>query len=109
MAGLSLAEFLKSPTSLNGPWKVYGSARRSMPTWFPSAAAVDDCITFDAADLTDTHEKLSPISGEVTHIFWVAIQKPNYLRVKHENFLKKEKKSYLLILEGATVLFLYLL
>ncbi|TXG71629.1 hypothetical protein EZV62_000208 [Acer yangbiense] len=74
MAGLSLAEFLKSPTALNGPWKIYGLARRSKPTWFPSAAAVDDYIAFDAAKLTDTHEKLSLISGEVTHVFWVAIQ-----------------------------------
>ncbi|KAL5782184.1 hypothetical protein ACOSP7_007213 [Xanthoceras sorbifolium] len=38
MAGLSLAEALKSPTALNGPWKVYGSARRSKPTWFPSSS-----------------------------------------------------------------------
>ncbi|KAK4857388.1 hypothetical protein QYF36_027449 [Acer negundo] len=74
MAGLSLAEALKSPTALNGPWKVYGSARRSKPTWFPSAAAVDHYITFDAADLADTRQKLSPISSEVTHVFWVAIQ-----------------------------------
>ncbi|KAK0606774.1 hypothetical protein LWI29_004248 [Acer saccharum] len=74
MVGLSLAEALKSPTALNGPWKVYGSARRSKPIWFPSTAAVDGYITFDAADLADTHEKLSPISGEVTHVFWVAIQ-----------------------------------
>ncbi|KAK4854823.1 hypothetical protein QYF36_001679 [Acer negundo] len=54
MAGLSLAEALKNPTALNGPWKVYGSARRSKPTWFPSAAAVDHYITFDVADLADT-------------------------------------------------------
>ncbi|KAL5849345.1 hypothetical protein ACOSQ4_007358 [Xanthoceras sorbifolium] len=62
MAGLSLAEALK----------IYGSARRSKPTWFPSSSvALDHYITFDAAD---TREKLSPISGEVTHVFKVAIQ-----------------------------------
>ncbi|TXG71625.1 hypothetical protein EZV62_000204 [Acer yangbiense] len=74
MVGLSLAEALKSPTALNGPWKVYGSARRSKPTWFPFAVAVDHYITFNAADLYDTRQKLSPISSEVTHVFWVAIQ-----------------------------------
>lgn len=75
MAGLSLAEALKSPDALNGPWKVYGSARRPKPTWFPSSTAnLDHYITFDAADLADTREKLSPIAGEVTNVFWVAIQ-----------------------------------
>ncbi|CAK9172858.1 unnamed protein product [Ilex paraguariensis] len=73
MVGLSLAEALKKPTALGGPWKVYGSARRSLPTWFPPST-IDHYIAFDATDHTDTMEKLTPFSGEVTHVFWVAIQ-----------------------------------
>ncbi|KAK8664873.1 hypothetical protein V6N13_084646 [Hibiscus sabdariffa] len=73
MAGISLAEALKSSKALGGPWKVYGSALRPMPTWFPSSV-LDKYITFDATDVGDTAGKLAPISGEVTHVFWVAIQ-----------------------------------
>lgn len=75
MVGLSLVEALKSPTALNGPWKVYGSARRAKPTWFPSTAVLDDYITFDAIDQAETHEVLSPIASEVTHVFWGAVQR----------------------------------
>ncbi|OMO53567.1 hypothetical protein CCACVL1_28547 [Corchorus capsularis] len=74
MAGLSLAESLKSPKALGAPWKVYGSARRDKPTsWFPSSL-LDGYISFDAADADDTRDKLAPLSDEVTHVFWVAIQ-----------------------------------
>lgn len=73
MAGLSLAEALENPTVLGGPWKVYGSARRPKPSWFPSSS-VDHYITFDATNSSDTAEKLSPLSDEITHAFWVAIQ-----------------------------------
>ncbi|KAL4388331.1 hypothetical protein GQ457_09G001350 [Hibiscus cannabinus] len=73
MAGISLAEALKSPKAFGGPWKVYGSALRPMPTWFPSSV-LDKYIAFDATDVGDTADKLAPISGEVTHVFWVAIQ-----------------------------------
>lgn len=73
MAGLSIAESLNSPTALGGPWKVYGSARRSIPTWFPSSL-LHSYISFDAASLPDTRRKLSPLSAEITHLFWVAIQ-----------------------------------
>ncbi|XP_022718133.1 3-oxo-Delta(4,5)-steroid 5-beta-reductase-like [Durio zibethinus] len=73
MAGLSLAEALKKPTALGGPWKVYGTARRSKPSWFPSSI-VDHFISFDATNLDDTIKNLFPISNEVTHVFWVAIQ-----------------------------------
>ncbi|KAF3456311.1 hypothetical protein FNV43_RR00961 [Rhamnella rubrinervis] len=73
MAGLSLAEALKSPNALGGPWKVYGAARRPMPVWFPPST-VDSFITLDAMNLDDTSQKLSPISNQVTHVFWVAIQ-----------------------------------
>ncbi|KAK1592136.1 hypothetical protein Q3G72_020103 [Acer saccharum] len=70
MAGLSLAEALKSPTTLNGPWKVYGSARHSKPTWFPSAAAVDHYITFDAAEHTDTFLK----SASASRLSYITLQ-----------------------------------
>ncbi|XP_017980028.1 PREDICTED: 3-oxo-Delta(4,5)-steroid 5-beta-reductase [Theobroma cacao] len=73
MAGLSLSEALKKPTALGGPWKVYGTARRSKPSWFPSTF-VDHYLSFDASNLDDTIKNLSPISNEVTHVFWVAIQ-----------------------------------
>ncbi|XWS38965.1 hypothetical protein CRYUN_Cryun18bG0009000 [Craigia yunnanensis] len=73
MAGLSLAVALKSPKALGGPWKVYGSALRPKPTWFPSSL-LDGYISFDATDANDTNNKLAPISNEVSHVFWVAIQ-----------------------------------
>ncbi|XVF28237.1 hypothetical protein REPUB_Repub15cG0012200 [Reevesia pubescens] len=73
MAGLSLAEALKSPQALGGPWKVYGSALRPKPSWFPSSL-LDGYIAFDAIDPDDTNNKLAPISNEITHVFWVAIQ-----------------------------------
>ncbi|KAG4129222.1 hypothetical protein ERO13_D09G065900v2 [Gossypium hirsutum] len=73
MAGLSLAEALKSPNALGGPWKVYGSASRPIPTWFPSSL-LDKYIAFDATDAGNTADTLTPISSEVTHVFWVAIQ-----------------------------------
>ena len=73
MAGLSLAEALKNPAALGGPWKIYGTARRQMPSWFPSSV-VDSFISFDALNSEDTLLKLSPISHQVTHLFWLAIQ-----------------------------------
>uniref|UniRef100_A0A7C8Z707 NAD-dependent epimerase/dehydratase domain-containing protein n=1 Tax=Opuntia streptacantha TaxID=393608 RepID=A0A7C8Z707_OPUST len=73
MAGLAIAEALKSPSAMGGPWKVYGSARRPKPDWFPSPL-VDQYISFDALDLADTEAKLSSISLEITHVFWVALQ-----------------------------------
>ena len=73
MAGLSLAEALKSPSALGSPWQVYGAARRPKPSWFPSSI-VDKYITFDATNSDDTHDKLANIANKVTHVFWVAIQ-----------------------------------
>lgn len=73
MAGLSLAEALKRATAPGGPWKVYGVARRPMPGWFPSST-VDQYISLDALNSEDTRHKLSPISDQVTHVFWVALQ-----------------------------------
>lgn len=72
MVGLSLAESLKNPNAVGGPWKVYGTAR-SQPSWFPSAI-LDQFISFDASNLDDTIKNLTPISDEVTHVFWLAIQ-----------------------------------
>nr|GMD29074.1 iridoid synthase-like [Ipomoea batatas] len=73
MVGVALAEALKEPTALGGPWKVYGAARRPLPSWFP-ASFLDEYMTFDALNLEDTHKSLSKISNEVTHVFWLALQ-----------------------------------
>ncbi|XP_021837225.2 (S)-8-oxocitronellyl enol synthase CYC2-like [Spinacia oleracea] len=73
MAGLSIAQALKSPTAQGGPWLVYGAARRPKPTWFPSST-VDHFITFDAVNFEDTNATLSPLSSEITHVFWAAIK-----------------------------------
>uniref|UniRef100_A0A803NAF5 PRISE-like Rossmann-fold domain-containing protein n=1 Tax=Chenopodium quinoa TaxID=63459 RepID=A0A803NAF5_CHEQI len=72
MAGINIAQALKSPTAQGGPWTVYGAARRAMPTWFPSSA-VDHFITFDAVDFNDTNATLAPLSNHITHVFWAAI------------------------------------
>ncbi|OWM88069.1 iridoid synthase CYC2-like [Punica granatum] len=74
MAGLSLVEALKKPEAPGGPWKVYGVARRARPSWLPACGFLDDYISLDATDSKDTHNKLAPISREVTHVFWVALQ-----------------------------------
>ncbi|KAI5650892.1 hypothetical protein M9H77_36897 [Catharanthus roseus] len=73
MVGVALAEALKKPAVLGGPWKVYGVARRPLPTWFPSSL-LDNFLTFDALNTQETHQKLSPFSSEITHVFWVALQ-----------------------------------
>lgn len=73
MVGVALAEALKQPTALGGPWKVYGAARRCLPSWFPSCF-LDEYLTFDALNSEDTHKILSKISDEVTHVFWLALQ-----------------------------------
>ncbi|CAN1124124.1 3-oxo-Delta(4,5)-steroid 5-beta-reductase [Linum perenne] len=72
MVGLSLAEALNNPSTPGGPWKVYGVARRSLPTWFP-ATLLHQFISVDALDQQDTLLKLSPVASEVTHVFWVAL------------------------------------
>ena len=73
MAGLAIAEALKSSSTLGGQWKIYGAARRSKPAWL-SPSLLDHYISFDALDLADTEAELSAISSQVTHVFWVAIQ-----------------------------------
>nr|WLD25708.1 citral reductase 1a [Pelargonium hybrid cultivar] len=72
MTGLSLAEALKSPTALGGPWKVFGAARRPMPTWFPSTN-VDKYITFNSTNVDDTRRQLSLLRHQISHVFWVAL------------------------------------
>ncbi|KAJ0092475.1 hypothetical protein Patl1_26350 [Pistacia atlantica] len=71
MAGFSLAQALNSHHSHT--WKIHGVARRPLPTWFPPSL-LHNFINFDALNSTDTLAKLSPISHEVTHVFWVAFQ-----------------------------------
>ncbi|KAI4303154.1 hypothetical protein MLD38_038818 [Melastoma candidum] len=73
MAGLAIAEALKKPGALGGPWTVYGTARRPKPSWFPDSV-VDSYLAFDAGVLSETAEALSSILGDVTHVFWVALQ-----------------------------------
>ncbi|KAH9766100.1 3-oxo-Delta(4,5)-steroid 5-beta-reductase [Citrus sinensis] len=70
MADLSFAEAFKSPTALGDPWEVYSSAWRPKQSWFPSST-VDHYITFDATNSGNTTEKLSPLSNEITHVFWL--------------------------------------
>ncbi|KAJ0034946.1 hypothetical protein Pint_25774 [Pistacia integerrima] len=70
MAGLALAESLHNH---HHNWKIHGAARRPPPSWFPSSL-LHSFITFDALSSTDTLTKLSPISREITHVFWVAFQ-----------------------------------
>ncbi|KAF5205978.1 Delta-4,5-steroid 5-beta-reductase [Thalictrum thalictroides] len=72
MVGLSLAEALKKPTALGGPWTVYGVARRKMPPWF-NPSLVDRYIECDVLDFNATQQQLSPISSQVTHIFWLSL------------------------------------
>ncbi|CAN0914568.1 (S)-8-oxocitronellyl enol synthase [Linum grandiflorum] len=72
MVGLSLAEALNDLSTPGGPWKVYGVARRSLPSWFP-ASLLHKFISMDALDRQDTLLKLSPVASEVTHVFWVAL------------------------------------
>lgn len=75
LTGVSLAETLSRPDCLGGPWKVYGPARRPLPTWFPPSV-LHHFITFDALDIEDTRLKLSPVANEITHVFWVPMKKP---------------------------------
>nr|TKS15233.1 3-oxo-Delta(4,5)-steroid 5-beta-reductase-like [Populus alba] len=71
MAGFSLAEALKQPTTPGSPWKVYGVARRPLPSWFPSCLI--DCFPSpDALDHEDAKNKLFPVAHEITHVFWIS-------------------------------------
>ncbi|GJS55767.1 3-oxo-delta(4,5)-steroid 5-beta-reductase-like protein [Tanacetum coccineum] len=72
MVGVALAEALKKPTALGGPWKIYGVARRALPVWFPPSF-LDEFIMLDTLNEENTSKMLSPISSVITHLFWVAI------------------------------------
>ncbi|XP_068660365.1 (S)-8-oxocitronellyl enol synthase CYC2-like [Aristolochia californica] len=73
IVGFALAEALKKPTARGGPWRVYGSARRPTPDWFPPFL-LDGFIQFDTLDRDDTTARLSPVAHQVTHLFWVALK-----------------------------------
>ncbi|XP_076913418.1 (S)-8-oxocitronellyl enol synthase CYC2-like [Bidens hawaiensis] len=73
MAGVALTEALKKPTALGGPWTVYGVSQRPPPEWFPTAL-LDNHIMLDTLNQNQTHQILSPLSSQITHVFWVAIQ-----------------------------------
>ncbi|KAJ6866101.1 hypothetical protein NC652_037595 [Populus alba x Populus x berolinensis] len=71
MVGFSLAEALKQPTTPGRPWKVYGVARRPLPSWFPSSLI--DCFRSpDALDREEAKNKLFPVAHEITHVFWIS-------------------------------------
>ncbi|KAK9061673.1 hypothetical protein SSX86_018856 [Deinandra increscens subsp. villosa] len=73
MAGVALTEALKNPTVLGGPWTVYGVSRRSLPAWFPSSL-LDRHLILDALNEQQTCTILAPLSSQITHVFWVALQ-----------------------------------
>ncbi|CAI9263276.1 unnamed protein product [Lactuca saligna] len=73
MVGVTLTEALKMPMALGGPWTVYGVSRRALPTWFPSSL-LDKHIILDTLNHENTQKILSPLSTQITHLFWVALQ-----------------------------------
>ncbi|KAL8193571.1 hypothetical protein R6Q57_026706 [Mikania cordata] len=73
MAGVALTEALKKPAALGGPWVVYGVSRRSLPSWFPSSL-LNNHIMLDTLNQQRTHKILAPLSSQITHVFWVALQ-----------------------------------
>lgn len=72
MVGVSLTECLKKPTALGGPWTVYGVSRRPLPTWLPSSL-LDKYVNVDTLNQENTHKILSPLSSQITHLFWLAL------------------------------------
>ncbi|KAK9061674.1 hypothetical protein SSX86_018857 [Deinandra increscens subsp. villosa] len=73
MAGVALTEALNNPTALGGPWTVYGVSRRPIPAWFPSSL-LDRHVILDALNKKQTRTILAPLSSQITHVFWVALQ-----------------------------------
>ncbi|KAJ0450054.1 putative (S)-8-oxocitronellyl enol synthase [Helianthus annuus] len=73
MVGVALTEALNKPTALGGPWTVYGISRRPLPTWFPSSL-LNKHMILDTLNQQQTHEILSPLSSQITHVFWLALQ-----------------------------------
>ncbi|KAL7612408.1 hypothetical protein Lser_V15G05473 [Lactuca serriola] len=72
MVGITVTEALKKPLTLGGPWAVYGVSRRPLPTWFPSSL-LDKHIILDTLNPENTNKILSPLSNQITHLFWIAI------------------------------------
>ncbi|KAL5561342.1 hypothetical protein UlMin_031089 [Ulmus minor] len=68
IVGNSLAEILPLSDTPGGPWKVYGVARRSRPSW--NADHPIHYIQCDVSDPDQTREELSKLT-DVTHIFYV--------------------------------------
>ncbi|KAL9996082.1 putative (S)-8-oxocitronellyl enol synthase [Helianthus debilis subsp. tardiflorus] len=73
MVGVALTEALNKPTALGGPWTVYGVSRQPLPTWFPSSL-LNKHMILDTLNQQQTHEILSPLSSQITHVFWLALQ-----------------------------------
>ncbi|KAG7024288.1 3-oxo-Delta(4,5)-steroid 5-beta-reductase, partial [Cucurbita argyrosperma subsp. argyrosperma] len=68
IVGNSLAEILPLSDTPGGPWKVYGVARRSRPSW--NADHPIEYIQCDISDPEDAEAKLSQLV-DVTHLFYV--------------------------------------
>lgn len=69
IVGNSLAEILPLHDTPGGPWKVYGVARRTRPSW--NADHPVHYIQCDISDQNDAESKLSSLN-DVTHIFYVS-------------------------------------
>ena len=70
MVGVALTEALKKPTTLGGPWTVYGVSRRPLPAWFPSSL-LDIYLILDTLNQENRHQLLCPLSSQITHLFWL--------------------------------------
>ncbi|KAK7321653.1 hypothetical protein VNO77_32502 [Canavalia gladiata] len=69
IVGNSLAEILPQEDTPGGPWKVYGVARRTRPSW--NANHPVHYIQCDISDQNDAESKLSRLT-DVTHIFYIS-------------------------------------
>ncbi|XP_024966166.1 3-oxo-Delta(4,5)-steroid 5-beta-reductase-like [Cynara cardunculus var. scolymus] len=68
IVGNSLAEILPLHDTPEGPWKVYGVARRPRPSWNDDYPI--DYIQCDVSDPEQTQSKLSTLT-DLTHLFYV--------------------------------------
>ncbi|KAK7383198.1 hypothetical protein VNO78_28871 [Psophocarpus tetragonolobus] len=68
IVGNSLARILSLPNTAGAPWKVYGVARRTRPSW--NADHSLHYIQCDISDQNDAESKLSCLT-DVTHVFYV--------------------------------------
>ncbi|KAJ7980338.1 3-oxo-Delta(4,5)-steroid 5-beta-reductase-like [Quillaja saponaria] len=120
MAGLSIAEALKRPDSLAGPWKVYGAARRPKPSWhqglrfrYPGTRFTWEhfCDMTDARVLADQHvwaavtakaknEAFNCTNGEV--FMWKNIWKLlcGLFDVEYEPFDESQKFDFVGVMKG---------